>query len=520
MNKMLSHTRPRGVADRIADPGERNQTPNGLLQTSPRCEVDRTVAVVTLAMLTLVGAGLRFWGANACLWIDEINCLRKAIRPPMSEIVTTFHGDIQHPLYCVLARVSIVGLGESPWALRLPAILFGIAVIPLVYGVARIALTRGESLFVAGLMAVSYHPVWFSQNARGYTALLFWTLLGTYWLYQGVVQRRGACLFGFAVAAALGAYTHLSMAIVVAGQGLAVFIYLATAGRHQWRTAWRPVVLSLGASGLLTVLIYSPMLPAMIQFFGTPSKMQGTSTPSWAMFEAMRAFQFGFQGLLGAFFLVGLAAGVIVVGWGTWSLARRDPLFCLLCTVPVVFTAIGIVLARGTLYPRYVFFGMGFGLILGVHGLFACGGWIGPRWFIRSADSTRCSTIGPVALAGLLLLLTALTLPRNYQSPKQDFAGAVRFFETEVDARDPVATLGAARWAFLDYFGLPWALLESPEQLQRMLQDPRPLWVVYTFERYIPASLRESIHANMDLYRKLPGTLRQGEVYIFREKPR
>ena len=112
MNKMLSHAQPDKVADRIAALSGRNQTPGGLQQTSPSCQADRTVAVATLAMLMLVGTGLRFWGANACLWIDEINCLRKAIRPPMSEIVTTFHGDIQHPLYCVLARVSIVGLGE------------------------------------------------------------------------------------------------------------------------------------------------------------------------------------------------------------------------------------------------------------------------------------------------------------------------------------------------------------------------------------------------------------------------
>ena len=291
-------------------------------------------------------------------------------------------------------------------------------------------------------MAVSYHPVWFSQNARGYTALLFWTLLGTYWLYQGVVQRRGACLFGFAMAAALGAYTHLSMAMVVAGQGLAVFIYLATAGRHRWRTAWLPVVLSLGASGLLTVLLYGPDAPRDDSIFWDSLKDAGDVHANLGLGRGDAGVSVWLSGPVGGV-LSGRTRGGHHGGrmGRAWSIARRDPLFFLLCTVPVVFTGIGIVLARGTLYPRYVFFGMGFGLILGVHGLFACGGWIGPRWFTRSVDSIRRSTVGPVALAGLLLLLTALTLPRNYQSPKQDFAGAVRFFETEVDSRDPVATL-------------------------------------------------------------------------------
>ena len=36
-----------------------------------------------------------------------------------------------------------------------------------------------HTLAAAGLLTVSYHHVWFSQNARAYTALLFFTLIAT-----------------------------------------------------------------------------------------------------------------------------------------------------------------------------------------------------------------------------------------------------------------------------------------------------------------------------------------------------
>ena len=77
--------------------------------------------------------------------------------------------------------------GDGPAALRLPAVLFGVASIAALYLFARRVTTVREALVAAALMTVSYHHIWFSQNARGYSALLFWTLVSS-WLFARALR--------------------------------------------------------------------------------------------------------------------------------------------------------------------------------------------------------------------------------------------------------------------------------------------------------------------------------------------
>jgi 4-amino-4-deoxy-L-arabinose transferase-like glycosyltransferase len=45
--------------------------------------------------------------------------------------VAVFPGGTQHPLYSILARTSVLALGEHAWTLRLPVTIFGVASVPL-----------------------------------------------------------------------------------------------------------------------------------------------------------------------------------------------------------------------------------------------------------------------------------------------------------------------------------------------------------------------------------------------------
>ena len=84
-----------------------------------------------LVVLTVLAAVLRVIGINRGLWWDEIYFLLVSVRHPLVEIVTIFPGDIQHTLYAILARLSILTFGEHVWSLRLPALIFGVASIPM-----------------------------------------------------------------------------------------------------------------------------------------------------------------------------------------------------------------------------------------------------------------------------------------------------------------------------------------------------------------------------------------------------
>src|SRR5690606_25369857 len=127
------------------------------------------VDAVIVAVLVGGGLALRIPGLNAGLWYDEIIALLNAVRLPAAEIVSSFETLNNHVLYSLLAHASVAWFGESAWALRLPALAFGIVSLPVLYLLGRRITDRREALLAAVLMTVSYHHVWFSQNARGYT---------------------------------------------------------------------------------------------------------------------------------------------------------------------------------------------------------------------------------------------------------------------------------------------------------------------------------------------------------------
>src|SRR5438067_801062 len=145
----------------------------------PLPPTERTAASIwwVVAGLTLLALALRVWRLDSCLWLDEILTMVYFARPPAGEIISSFPNQNQHMLYSLLAHFSIRWFGESAWALRLPAVLFGAATVPALFLAGRRMLGTKVALFSCALLTVSYHHIWFSQNARGYTGLVFFTLI-------------------------------------------------------------------------------------------------------------------------------------------------------------------------------------------------------------------------------------------------------------------------------------------------------------------------------------------------------
>src|SRR5262249_24105119 len=143
-----------------------------------------------------------------------------------------------HLLYTLLARLSFLIFGESVWSLRLPAVLFGVGSIWAVYLFSCQVATWKEGLLSAGFLAFSYHHVWFSQNALGYTALLFWTLLSSWLIVRAWREAKVELWLMYGLTTALGLLTHITMAFVVVGQGIAYLVSVYDSGKGKRREKW------------------------------------------------------------------------------------------------------------------------------------------------------------------------------------------------------------------------------------------------------------------------------------------
>jgi len=472
-----------------------------------------------LVGLTALAFALRIVGANSGLWIDEIYALVLSIRPSLAQITTVFHHDNHHPLYAVLAHLSWLAFGESPWAIRLPSILVGTASVPLLYALARRVAAPREAFGAALLLAVSYHHVWFSQNARGYVLLAAATMAGTALLLDLFQRPRAGPAIAFGIVAGLGAYTHLTMVFIVVGQALACALPLWRPPAGTDRVALlRTLVLAFATAAGTTLLLYAPMLGQVVDHFvNRPSGLVGVSTPVWALIESLRVLALGFGAgklLLGG---VVVAAGGVIFLAGVVSYGRQRPEALALFLMPGLTILAGALAARGTMYPRFFFALAGPALLIAVRGIVVATHWITERFPARPGAGTRLAT---VALGGLAVL-SLLSLSLNYRHPKQDFGGAVAFVEANRATGDAAAVTGVATFAVRDYLGRDWPTLDDAGALEQ-LRRSGPVWLVWTFPRYLERTapaLLATLVAECPEAARFPGTIGGGDVHACRLEP-
>ena len=126
---------------------------------------------------------------------------------PLKEALTDYNLPNNHLFHTLLVHISYVLFGDAPWAVRLPALLAGILIVPAAYGLARRLYNRHSAILVAALAAAAPVLISYSTNARGYTILAVLTLL-TWSLGTYVRQKANAAAWLLlAILGALGLYT-------------------------------------------------------------------------------------------------------------------------------------------------------------------------------------------------------------------------------------------------------------------------------------------------------------------------
>jgi hypothetical protein len=462
--------------------------------------------------LLALALGMRVYRLDDGLWYDEVLTLVDYVRLPLGDLATTFEGQNQHFLFSLLARTSVAVFGEHAFALRLPAVLFGVAGIWALYDFAREVGGRREALLACALMTVSYHHVWFSQNARGYTGVLFFTLLSSTLLLRALADGRGRSWLAYGTALALGGYTHLTM-IVVALSHLTLYCAALFRGKLAGPARWQPVVSGFVFAGLLAGTLYAFGIPQFIDAELERGTLPAISTwvdPIWALQEALRGFQLD----LGAGALVGVA-GLVVLLLGCASFVRDRYEVVVLFAVSsglVVFVAI----ATGHhLWPRSFFLVAGFALLLLVRGGMLAGELIA-RVLKRPEWGARVGIAGTLAVC----VVSAATVPLAY-GPKQDFVGARDAVEAERQDGDRVVAVGIAIHPFTKHFAPHWESAADAEALRVIRGASRRTWVVNIFPPYLEdrhPDIVALLASEFDEVGVYPGTVGAGEVFVYRSR--
>lgn len=470
-----------------------------------------TTPASTRALLALLAVGLilRLPGLGQGLWFDEIQTLVDYVRQPWGTLLSTFDSTNQHLLFSIAARASTGLLGVSAFALRLPAVLFGVASLWATVWFARRWLPGREAWWSAAVLAVSYHHIWFSQNARGYTGLLLGTIVAT-GLFVDLLHGKAASnrlVWGYAIVMALTMLTHVTAGVVLAGHGIC---WLGQSRRlgPGW-SRWGPFA-ALVLAGSVTVTLYAPIIPQVLSAVSTSGTGGGAvewKRPAWFVTEAISGL---IRGIPAGIVLVPVAAIILIIGLvSAW---RRDKVVTALMLLPLAGMAALLLLTGHNMWPRFFFFGAAFAVQLAVHGGFATLDRLIPRHAIRIGNAGLTA----VVLGSLLLL------PRAW-SPKQDYPAAVAWLEANAAPGDAIVGTQMLQLPVVQWLGRDWPIVMSADSLADLEASHNRVWVVYTFPIRLAAMAPEfwqRLSSEYHVAHEVPATIGGGEIVIVsRERP-
>jgi 4-amino-4-deoxy-L-arabinose transferase-like glycosyltransferase len=439
------------------------------LNPSPRFTPADWLLVITISLLALA---LRVPQLNHGIWFDEAFTLYKFVQLPTLEILIAPFKLNNHLFYSLAARASIVAFGESVWAIRLPALLFGVATVPALYYLARQLGRRDVAALGSLFLAVSYHHVWFSQNARGYTGLALGTVLASIFilkiLEQGISRRNATAYVAIAV---FSAGVHPLGALVIIAHAILCGVCCWPEVRQgSFRRLLQLAALFL-AAGLLTVAIYGASLANLLDELHrihapeTQLLINGERPGGWlGGLLLMRAISLN-QNLPGGLF--SLYVVFLVMTAGIWDTLRRGRLDAGLVLLPIAVTVAVVTAVSAYFLPRFYFAVAPLMILLATRGGFSLGEFLLPFLSRRGILAAGC----------MVALVSALTVPAAWR-PKQDFEGLDDWLQPQLHTAVKLTCSRQAAFVTSNHLGIECPRFNTLAELQALEQPEVRMLVI------------------------------------------
>ena len=452
-----------------------------------------------LGFVLVVGVVLRCWNINQSFWWDEIWSTMTFVKADsLWEAVSSLgYYFNNHILYTLLARGFVNVLGESEFAARLPAVMLGLLGISALFTFGRDNLGSGCGVLSALLLSLAPFHIDHSSEARGYSGLALFAILSSLYFLRALKRDEISNWAYYILFTALGFYSHIFMIAVSLSQFSALMLLVLirrydTALSLLQPRVLRQFLLSLVLAGSITLLIYSPVIPAFLANMG---KVQ---------FGAVSRFPFVLT--LIDTLLPGSARGPGIIIYsllflsGMYYVLQKDRvLFVYILVLFVLPLFLYLLMNPMFVFERYFIFILPFALLVISQGI------------VGLAD--KLSGIyrkGVVVVAVSAIVFVQLPcLAAMLSQDRQNYREAVRYVVSEMrdDEKGLVFTIGYAGEHFQYYApGEIIATPETPEELTELMQGKKQIWCLVT--AWLP-DIRPP-YEDKGLYSERPG---QTEIY-------
>jgi uncharacterized membrane protein len=204
-----------------------------------------------LPFLLLLTTFLRFYKISALsIWTDEGISLKVATSN-ISNIILMAASDVHPPFFYIVLHYWVLLFGKSEMALRSLSALAGIGAVLLIYLITSRFLNKRVALITTGVSTISPFLIWYAQEARSYSLLLFFTLLSTYLLLIFFSSGSKTVLLAYIFVTVASLYTHYYALWIL----LVQFLFLLIEQRRHSKLFYT----AIGAQ-LLSSIIFLPWL--------------------------------------------------------------------------------------------------------------------------------------------------------------------------------------------------------------------------------------------------------------------
>ena len=167
----------------------------------------RLVEIVGLFMITGVATWTRLYNLGGwSFWLDEALTVSDSLH--LFTQIQPWNALHFRPLNFWMTGLVFSFLPVSEFTARLAPCVIGILTVPLVYVLSRRFLGRSTALLATLFLSLSTWHIYWSQNARGYTLLLAFSLVSVAMFYAGVERGSRLALLGSLVSLLVAYLAH------------------------------------------------------------------------------------------------------------------------------------------------------------------------------------------------------------------------------------------------------------------------------------------------------------------------
>lgn len=210
--------------------------------------------------ITLLGVLFRYTFLGRPMGHDEAYTYMAFASRGMKTAITNYHLPNNHVLHTILVVISTQLFGNSPEAIRLPAFVAGIMLIPAVYLIAVKLFDQLVALTSSAIVAALPVLIDYSTTARGYSLVALFTLMLTLLFLYLLENHNLIAWIAIVLVASLGLYT---IPIMVYPTGMLLTWYVIIELQRKKVNSGRVLLFTvcIGSSiVLLAGFLYSPIL--------------------------------------------------------------------------------------------------------------------------------------------------------------------------------------------------------------------------------------------------------------------